>query len=96
MIAETKIDDCFLANEFEISDFTKPFGVDWNQKGDETMLYIRVDIPAKLLSIDKRIRSCLVTLNSVQSVQSDFSTIHITLVEITFLLTLIGFIFFQI
>ena len=93
MIAETKIDDCFLASEFEISDFTKPFGVDWNQKGDETMLYIRVDIPAKLLSIDKRIRSCLVTLNSVQS---DFSTIHITLVEITFLLTLIGFIFFQI
>lgn len=96
MIAETKIDDCFLASEFEISDFTKPFGVDWNQKGDETMLYIRVDIPAKLLSIDKRIRSCLVTLNSVQSVQSDFSTIHITPIEITFLLTLIGFIFFQI
>ena len=65
MIVETNIDDCFLGSQFEINDFNKYFEADWNQKGDETMLYIRVDIPTKLLSIDKCIKSCFVELNSV-------------------------------
>ena len=63
MILETKFDDCFRASQFEINDLNKPFGVDRNEKGVAIILYIREDIPAKPLSVDKLIKSCFVKLN---------------------------------
>ena len=47
VITETKIDNSFLANQFLISGFSKPFRLDRNRRGGGILLYIREDIPSK-------------------------------------------------
>ena len=49
MVSETKLDDSFPEAQFLIEG---PFRFDRNINGSEIMLYVREDIPTKLLSHD--------------------------------------------
>ena len=52
MVAETKLDDSFPEAQFLIEGFHSPFKFDRNINGGGMMLYVRKDIPIKLLSHD--------------------------------------------
>ena len=49
LISETKLDDTFPSAQFEIEGFTTPCRYDRNDKAGGLLLYIREDIPARLL-----------------------------------------------
>ena len=53
MISESKLDDLFPDSQFLIEGFRKPFRLDRNRNGGGIMLFIRSDIPAKVISTDK-------------------------------------------
>ena len=53
MISEAKLDDSFPEGQFLIKWFSEPYRLDRNSKGGGIMLFIREDIPSKLLSIEK-------------------------------------------
>ena len=50
MVSETKLDDSFPEDQFLIEGFHSPFRFERNRNGGGIMLYVREDIPAKLLS----------------------------------------------
>ena len=54
MVSETKLDDSFPEAQFLIEGFHSPFRFifDCNINGGGIMLYVREDIPTKLLSHD--------------------------------------------
>ena len=52
MISETKLDDSFPTGQFSINEFNKPIRQDRNKNGGGNLLYIREDIPTKVLSFD--------------------------------------------
>ena len=52
MVSETKLDDSFPEGQFLIDGFHSPFRFDCNKHGGGIMLYVREDIPTKLLSHD--------------------------------------------
>ena len=52
MISETKLDDSFPQGQFLIEGFHSPFRFDRNKTGGCILLYVREDIPAKVLSHD--------------------------------------------
>ena len=49
MISETKLDESFPHSQFKISGFSRPFRLDRNCNGGGIMLFIREDIPVKLI-----------------------------------------------
>jgi exonuclease III len=49
MIPETKLDSTFPVGQFVINGFSTPFRLDRNRNGGGIMLYVREDIPVKLL-----------------------------------------------
>ena len=49
LISETKLDDSFHSVQFKIEGFTTPYRDDSNDKGGGLLLYIREDIPSRLL-----------------------------------------------
>ena len=49
LISETKLDDSFPSAQFKIEGFTTPYRYDRNDKGGGLLLYIREDIPSRLL-----------------------------------------------
>ena len=49
MVSETKLDESFPQGQFKISGFSKLFRHDRNSKGGGIMLFVREDIPAKLI-----------------------------------------------
>ena len=55
MISETKLDETFLAAQFSLQGFCDPYRFDRNRNGDGIMLYIRKDIPSRL--IEKKLRN---------------------------------------
>ena len=64
MISETKVDDPFPHGQFFLDGFGTPFRQDQNGNGGGIMLFIRNDIPAKVVSTDDRpIESFYVELN---------------------------------
>ena len=64
MISETKVDDSFPDGQFFLDGFGKPFRLDRNRNGGGIMLFIRNDIPAKVVSTDDSpIESFYVELN---------------------------------
>ena len=64
MISETKVDDSFPHGQFFLDGFGTPFRQDQNGNGGGIMLFIRNDIPAKVVSTDDRpIESFYVELN---------------------------------
>ena len=50
MVSETKIDESFPISQFVIDGFSTPFRFDRNAYGGGILVYIREDIPAKLLN----------------------------------------------
>ena len=52
MISETKLDNSFPEGQFLIEGYSKPYRIDRNCHGGGIMLYVRADIPSKLLSTE--------------------------------------------
>ena len=50
VITETKLDNTFPNAQFLVPGFSKPFRRDRNRKGDGVMIYVRENIPSKLLT----------------------------------------------
>ena len=50
VITETKFDDTFPNEQFLVPGFSKPFRLDRNRKRGGGIIYIREDIPSKLLT----------------------------------------------
>ena len=52
MISESKLDESFPQGQFLIAGFHTPFRFDRNKNGEGILLFVREDIPAKVLSHD--------------------------------------------
>ena len=50
MISETKLDNSFPTAQFLLHGFSAPYRLDRNSKGGGILLYIREDIPSRLLN----------------------------------------------
>ena len=50
MISETKIDHSFPLTQFLIEGYSQPFRLDRSKHGGGIMLYVRIDIPSKILT----------------------------------------------
>ena len=61
MISETKIDESFSKSQFLIKGFSDPFRIDQNVHGGGILLYVREDVPTKLLSIQPIPSECFFT-----------------------------------
>ena len=49
IVSETKLNESFPQGQFKISGFSWPFRLDRNSNGGGIMLFVREDIPAKLI-----------------------------------------------
>ena len=63
MISETKVDKSFPPSQFFLGGYSVPFRLDRNGNGGGILLYIRGDLPSKLLSINKNIEGFFVEIN---------------------------------
>ena len=66
LVSETKIDKSFPVGQFLIKGYSTPFRLDRNQRGGGLLLYVREDIPCKILneySSEKAIESFFVEIN---------------------------------
>ena len=65
LISETKLDDSFPTAQFLIKSFSAPYRFDRNSKGSGLLLYIREDIPSKILTYSSNyaIETHLVEIN---------------------------------
>ena len=52
MISDTKLDQSFPTTQFMINGFSAPFRLDRNDQGGGIILYIRDDIPSRLVSTE--------------------------------------------
>ena len=50
IITETKLDDTFPVSQFHIDGFSKPYRLDRNRNGGGVIIYVREDIPSKILT----------------------------------------------
>ena len=65
-IQETKIDDSFLDDQFEIDGYHKPYRLDRDKHGGGVLIYVREDIPCKLLekhNFTKNIEGIFIEIN---------------------------------
>ena len=53
VLSETKLDDTYTTNQFMIEGFTSPFRADRNAHGGGLFVYVRDDIPCKVLKNQK-------------------------------------------
>ena len=66
IISETKLDNSFPTNQFIIKGFSTPFRRDRNAHGGGIMIFVREDIPCKMLKakyIDQSIEAIFFELN---------------------------------
>ena len=65
MISQTKLDSTFLSNQFTVEGYAAPIRFHRNGRGGGILLYIRKDIPARLLmtSCHKDLEGFFVELN---------------------------------
>ena len=52
MISETKLDNSFPVSQFLVDDYTPPSRLDRENNRGGIMLFVREDIPCKLLSME--------------------------------------------
>ena len=65
-ISETKLDSSLSSGQFVITGCSTPFRLDRNQNGQGLLLYVRDDIPCKILkeyTPEKPMENCLVEIN---------------------------------
>ena len=55
MISETKIDASFPIGQFLLNGYSTPFRLDRNAHGGGILLYVREDIPSKLLLVEENL-----------------------------------------
>ena len=63
MISETKLDENFPIGQFLMDGYRDPFRLDRNENGGGILLYVREDIPSKLLSFSSNIEGFFVEIN---------------------------------
>ena len=63
MISETKLDPSFPNGQFHIHGFSEPYRFDRNGNGGGIFLYIRADIPSKLILTKMTIEGFFVEIN---------------------------------
>ena len=63
VIPETKLDEYFSNGQFKIPGYALPFRLDHNQFGGDIMVFVREDIPSRVLSSNKSIESLFIELN---------------------------------
>ena len=63
MISETKLDESFPPSQFLLDSYIVPSRFDRSGNGSGILLYIRKDIPSKLLSMNKNIEGFFVEIN---------------------------------
>ena len=64
MISESKIDYYFPNSQFFLDGYSTPYRLDRNRNGGGIMLFVRNDIPSKMISIEKLpTESFLIELN---------------------------------
>ena len=63
MISETKLDENFPPSQFFLDGYSVPFRLNRNGNAGGILLYIRDDLPSKLLSINKNIEGFFVEIN---------------------------------
>ena len=63
MITKTKLDKNFPIEQFFINGFSSPFRHDLDRNGGGILLYIREDIPSKLLTIEHIIEAFFIEIN---------------------------------
>ena len=64
MISETKTDETFPSKQFYIEGFTPPYRLDRNCYGGGILVYVREDIPSKLIEMNSSVESISIELNS--------------------------------
>ena len=62
MMSETKIDETFPSRQFFIKGFTPPYRLDWKCHGGGILVYIREDIPSKLIEMKSSSESISIEL----------------------------------
>ena len=70
VIGETKLDDTFPNNQFNIEGFCKPYRMDRNKFGGGVMIFVREDIPSKQMTnhtIPDDIESLFIEINLKKS-----------------------------
>ena len=50
IVTETKLDDNFPISQFHIDGFSKPYRLERNRNGGGVIIYVREDIPSKILT----------------------------------------------
>ena len=60
VIPETKLDESFPNGQFKIPGYTLPCRLDRNQFGGGIMVFVREDIPSRVLSLNKSIGSLFI------------------------------------
>ena len=65
VVSETKIDESFPLNQFKIEGFSKPFRFNRTNKGGGIIIYIRSNIPSKIIknNLPKNIEGLFVEIN---------------------------------
>ena len=63
VISETKLDESFPNGQFKIPGYALPCRLDRNQFGGGIMVFVREDIPSRVLSLNKSIESLFIELN---------------------------------
>ena len=76
MISETKLDPSFPTGQFHIHGFSEPYRFDRNCNGGGILLYIREDIPSKLIVTKMTIEGFFVE-NNLRKKDGSFAA-HIT------------------
>ena len=62
IITDTKLDDTFPLSQFHIDGFSTPYRLDRNRNGVGIMIYVREDIPNKIVTkivFQKTSKHCL-------------------------------------
>ena len=62
MISETKTDSSFTSVQFHLEGYATPYRLDRNGNGGGILLYIRENIPSKLLNSDLSIEGFFVEI----------------------------------
>ena len=79
VLTETKLDETFTTSSFLTDGFSSPCRLDRNRKGGGTLIYVRSDIPSKLLtkhSFPNDIEGLFVEINFRKSKWLLFETYH--------------------
>ena len=70
VISETKLDEPFSNGQFKIPGHALPSRLNRNQLGGGIMVFVREDIPSRVLSLNKFIEPLFIELNFRKKVAS--------------------------